>query len=122
MIYLQIDIQELRKTIISIDSSDRDKIIDPYPNNFTIYLNKEFNNIYKIELIDINIINSMPPINNSNNYIGWIYIPKYAINDIINSRDYYIVPFINTYRILNENIPEGDLLFANKPYHIYDNF
>jgi len=54
----------------------------------------------------------MPPINNSNNYIGWIYIPKYAINDIINSSDYYIVPFINTYRILNENIPEGDLLFV----------
>jgi hypothetical protein len=61
------------KTAVSIYSEDRDKSVYMVPNNYIINLGKDFTNINKIKLVDIDIPAIIPPINKFNNIIKWIY-------------------------------------------------
>ena len=76
------------KTAVSIYSDDRDKAVYMVPNNYIINLGKEFTNIYKIKLIDIDMPAVIPPINKYNNIIKWIY----PTPEIIKHCKYTIVP------------------------------
>ena len=71
-----IDVQFTRtttdiKTLVSIDSRDRDAVIYPKPNNFKIYLGKDFYNVRKVRLASIEFPNTDAVINNTNNNIYW---------------------------------------------------
>ena len=65
------------------------------PNNYFINLGKEFINIYKIKLIDLNIPNTIPPVNTSNNIISWIYPTANMLNYTNSSTSLY--PFLTSY-------------------------
>lgn len=58
-------------TLVSIDSRDRIKSIDPKANNFTIFLGKTFRNVKKIELSKLEFPNTNAVINSMNNMIYW---------------------------------------------------
>ena len=83
------------KTIISIYSKDRNKEKALMPNNYLVNLGKEFINIYKIKLVDLNIPNSIPPVNTSNNVISWIYPTANMLNYTNSSTSLY--PFLTSY-------------------------
>ena len=77
------------RTAVSIYSDDRDKTKYIVPNNYVINLGKDFTNIYKIKLIDIDIPAIIPPINRRNNVIKWIY----PTNELVDTCAYDILPF-----------------------------
>ena len=83
------------RTIISIYSKDRNKEKSLVPNNYLINLGKEFINIYKIKLIDLNIPNTIPPVNEGNNIISWIYPTLNLLNTTNSSESIY--PFLDSY-------------------------
>lgn len=118
------DYNYISKKVVSLDSRDRDIKTNPYPNNFKIYLNKEFNKVNNIKLLDINIDNILSPINKYNNYISWYYLTETELlNEISIPNNYYIIPFINTYDLIkNKSIIESNFLFSNKNYSYYFNY
>ena len=64
------------RTIVNIDSRDRDTSIYPRPNSYTIYLNKKFINVKKIQIRTSEIPNSeqliiSSPESKQNNKILW---------------------------------------------------
>lgn len=59
------------KTLVSIDSRDRIKTINPKPNHFEIFLGKTFTNVKKIELVSLEFPNTDAVINSNNNKIYW---------------------------------------------------
>jgi hypothetical protein len=71
--------------VISIDTSDRDTIAYPNPNNFRWTFEKEYTNVKQIELISTQIPNSDQTIKNTpvelaNNIISWINEEDYNLN------------------------------------------
>ena len=105
------------KTLISINSDDRDIATSTIPNNYNIELDKEYKNVEKIVLKDFFIPNSIPPINEDNNSFIWQYpnidllketgscstlIP--AKNNIINILD---LPGVNF-----PDVPEDQLIYS----------
>ena len=60
------------KTIISIDSRDRNKTIYPLASSFTIPLGKTYYNVREVKLISIEFPNTNAVINSKNNMIYWI--------------------------------------------------
>ncbi len=63
-------------TSITIDSRDRDFNKYPKPNKYKVFLNKQFENVEKIELISTEIPNTIEPINIYNNKIKWKNISR----------------------------------------------
>jgi len=63
---------------INIDSRQRDFSKYLKPNNYQMYLNKQFENVILMRLIDYNFPNLLFPINNTNNVIVW-YTPSNTI-------------------------------------------
>lgn len=59
------------KNIISVDTRDRNKVLYSKPNNFKMFLNKDFYNVKQISLIAIEFPNTDAVINSSNNKIYW---------------------------------------------------
>lgn len=59
------------KTLVSIDSRDRDKILYPKPSDFDIFLGKAYRNVKQIELVSLEFPNTNAVINSSNNKIYW---------------------------------------------------
>ena len=59
------------KTLVSIDSRDRQKTLYPKPNNFKIFLGKTFSNVKKIEMVSLEFPNTDAVINTGNNKIYW---------------------------------------------------
>ena len=59
------------KTLVSIDSRDRIKTLYPKPNNFKMFLGKNFNNVKKIEMVSLEFPNTDAVINTNNNRIYW---------------------------------------------------
>lgn len=59
------------KTLVSIDSRDRDKVMYSKPNNFKIFLGKTFYNVRTIKLISVEFPNTNAVINSGNNNIYW---------------------------------------------------
>jgi len=80
------------RTAVSIYSNDRDKTQYILPNNYIINLGKDFTNIFKIKLIDIDIPAIIPPINRRNNVIKWIY----PTSEVVDTCKYSILPFTPT--------------------------
>ena len=69
------------KTCVSIDSKDR---LSGEPNDYKIYLGKEFNNVTEIELINIQYPNCFSVINTTNNQICWRYITEDEVSEYLN--------------------------------------
>lgn len=59
------------ETLVSVDSRDRDKLLYPNANSFSIFLNKTFRNVKEIELVSIEFPNTDAVINSGNNMIYW---------------------------------------------------
>lgn len=59
------------KTLISVDSRDRDYLLYPKPNNFKIFLDKSFLNVKSIKLVSLEFPNTNAVINSLNNNIYW---------------------------------------------------
>lgn len=62
---------EYKDTFINIDSRLRDLTQYARPNNYGIYLNKQFENVVSIELVDYNFVNLIFPVNYRNNKLIW---------------------------------------------------
>ena len=77
------------RTIISIYSKERNKEKYLIPNEYIIKLGKEFINIYKIKLIDLNIPNTIPPVNHINNSIAWLYPTSNILNFTVTGNNLY---------------------------------
>ena len=60
-------------THVIIDSRNRNHNEYPIPNNYKIEMSRLFSNIKRIRLIDINMSNSIPPLNLRNNSLIWEY-------------------------------------------------
>jgi len=60
------------KSLISIDSRDRNKVLYPLPSNFKIFLGKTFYNVREVRLVSIEFPNTNAVINTNNNLIYWI--------------------------------------------------
>jgi hypothetical protein len=82
------------RTIISIYSKDRNKEKSLIPNDYIIKMGKEFINIYKIKLVDLNIPNTIPPVNHSNNVISWLYPTNNLLNYTVTGNSLY--PFLDS--------------------------
>lgn len=59
------------KTLISVDSRDRDKLLYSKPNNFKIFLNKTFLNVKSIRLASLEFPNTNAVINSLNRNLYW---------------------------------------------------
>ena len=117
------------RTIISIYSKDRNKEKYLIPNEYIVKLGKEFINIYKIKLIDLNIPNTIPPVNHINNTIRWLYPTSNLLNFTVTGTNLY--PFINSpdnlpdyffyYSSLNDDdsLPDKTLSSIEEPQDIY---
>lgn len=73
-----------RKTIVSIDSRDRDKSVYPKPSHFKIALGKSFYNVKSMRLAALEFPNTDAVINSTNNKIYWRNKEDIE-NDIIDS-------------------------------------
>jgi hypothetical protein len=83
-----------KKTVINIDSRDRDITLYNICNNYQVLLPRVFNNISNISIKSIQMPNSIPPVNETNNLFSWI-IPTYS--DIFLTRQVYsIYPFLKS--------------------------
>jgi len=60
-----------RKTIVSIDSRDRNKAIYSKPNYFKIFLGRSFYNVKSVALVSLEFPNTDAVINSSNNGVYW---------------------------------------------------
>ena len=60
------------KTIINVDSRDRDVIQYPKPNHFDIFLGKTFNFVKQVKLVNIEFPNTNAVVNSTNNRLYWI--------------------------------------------------
>ena len=85
-----------KKTIISIDSADRNIYSYPNPNSFTVNLGKTFFNVKSIKLISSEFPNSERVVKNSssgdaqNNIITWINL---SMRSVKISRKFYHILF-----------------------------
>ncbi len=67
---------KIQKTLVNIDSRDRDLLIYPLPNNYSLHLNRTFNNIKEVTLRSTEFPNSEQlirdaPLSKANNKIYW---------------------------------------------------
>jgi hypothetical protein len=95
---------KFRDTYISIDNRDKNKYYSN--NNCEIDFNKNFENVENIELIDINLSNSNPPV--LNNTLTWKYITQieYDKNNVIFTKNPTNI-FPNTEIIHSISIDDG---------------
>jgi len=68
-----------RKSIINIDSRFRDFRLFPRPNNFNVFLGRNYTNVTSIKVLDYNIPNYIYPINERNNILLWFTVPEFLI-------------------------------------------
>lgn len=59
------------KTLVSIDSRDRNTVLYKSPNFFKIFLGKTFTNVKSVKLVSIEFPNTDAVINSGNNVIAW---------------------------------------------------
>lgn len=98
--------QKFIKTYVSIESQLRDTSYYPYPYQFAMYLNKKFNNIVKISVL--NISQKTPNLFNypKDEKMSWyIYQPSFVPDLVVdpyfdvsgNQKFYQVVPEVGTY-------------------------
>jgi len=69
-----------RSHYINIDSRMRDISLYPTPNNYNVFLGRQFNNVETVKLIDYFFPEMEYPINPSNNVILWYVVPYEIIS------------------------------------------
>ena len=84
-------IQRTLKTLISIDSRDRDLVIFKKPNHFKIFLGKTFTNVKSVKLVSIEFPNTDAVINSKNNKIAWRNFEDIELNNIDSATQTYPV-------------------------------
>jgi hypothetical protein len=82
--------RKIKKTNILLNSIYRNSVINPIANNYNLNLGKEFNNVFKIEIVDFAINRKKIPINNDTDNFGWQY-PTYDSLKTSNS-EYTLYP------------------------------
>lgn len=60
------------KTLISIDSRDRNKMTYPLASNYKIFLGKTYYNVRQVRLVSVEFPNTNAVINGNNNMVYWI--------------------------------------------------
>ena len=93
------------KTLISIDSRDRDKVKYPLPSNFDIFLGKTFYNVREVRLVSIEFPNTNAVINNKNNLIYWINKEDIDLDVIDN--------ITNTYPVYKTTLRTGSYVLSS---------
>lgn len=82
------------ETCVSIDSKDR---LSGNPNNYKIYLGKEFINVTEIELVNIQFPNCFSVINPTNNVLSWRYITSDELENYLDKECFDIETIEDTY-------------------------
>lgn len=83
------------KTLISVDSRDRNKTLYPLASNYKIFLGKTYYNIRQVRLVSIEFPNTNAVINSKNNMIYWMNkedIDLDIIDDITRTYPVYKCP------------------------------
>jgi len=96
-----IHLNRYKKDIVSrvlIDSSRRDYLKNPYPNNYSIYLGKEFNQVHQISMKDLTIVNPIPPVNQYNNILSFEF-PTFD--------DIFLTPILFSLYPLEKNVSQN---------------
>ena len=84
---------------INIDSRNRNSLIFPYPNNYSINLMNNFTNVTKIYINDIIIQNINQSITNYNNNLSWQYATSTFLQQ--NNIDGTIIPVPSLLKKIN---------------------
>lgn len=66
-----------KKSYVSVDSRLRDLTSYLRPNQYSIYLNNDFQNVQEIRLIDFETLAPVPSISGGNQQISWAFVPDY---------------------------------------------
>ncbi len=85
-----------RSHYINIDSRMRDVALYPTPNNYNVFLGRQFNNVETVKLIDYFFPEMEYPINPSNNVILWYVIPYEIISSNIQGFPWKYDPYIGS--------------------------
>lgn len=84
-------VQKTLKTLVSIDSRDRDFVTYKKPNHFKIFLGKTFTNVKTVKLVSIEFPNTDAVINSKNNVISWRNLEDIESNVIDSATQTYPV-------------------------------
>ncbi len=85
-----------RSHYINIDSRMRDVALYPTPNNYNVFLGRQFNNVETVKLIDYFFPEMEYPINPTNNVILWYVIPYEIISSNILGFPWKYDPYIGS--------------------------
>jgi len=105
-------------TKVNIDSILRNRVLYPTTSNFTIQFQKEFTNVSKFIINNINIPNPLQAVNIYNNNIAW----QYPIKDqlLVNNTTLYVIPSPNELNLINFlNIANSCSVFDNADILVY---
>jgi len=85
-----------RSHYINIDSRMRDVELYPTPNNYNVFLGRQFNNVETVKLIDYFFPEMEYPINSTNNIILWYVVPYEIISSNIQGFPWKYDPYIGS--------------------------
>ena len=85
-----------RSHYINIDSRMRDVLLYPTPNNYNVFLGRQFNNVETVKLIDYFFPEMEYPINPTNNVILWYVVPYEIISSNILGFPWKYDPYIGS--------------------------
>lgn len=117
------------KTYVNIDSRLRDNSKYLNPNNYLLYLNKNFKNVTNIRITDYNFPNFLLPINSKNNNITFFIPPNDSLIQvpIANTKlvNQFICNNIKKYdpdAVINGQLPYCVKNFTTNKYSFYNCF
>lgn len=119
-----------KTSYINIDSRMRDVSLYPYPNNYTMFLGRKYQNIECIKLVDYFFPESIYPINELNNEIVFFTIPWDMIGNkgITNSISWalivtneMILSFFTDFRLLAGSLKNCEEVQAKLRNNLYKN-
>ena len=84
-------IKKTLKTLVSIDSRDRNNLVYKKPNHFKIFLGKTFTNVKTVKLVSIEFPNTDAVINSKNHIISWRNFEDIEVNNIDSATQTYPV-------------------------------
>jgi hypothetical protein len=116
------------KSLVSVDSRDRNKVVYPLASNFKIFLGKTYYNVKQVRLVSIEFPNTNAVINSKNNLIYWRNqedIDLDLLDDITQTYPVYRAPLrIGSYvasTLQTEMINQMNLIKRKNPpnYHYF---
>ena len=82
--------RKIKKTNVLLSSIYRNILTNPEANDYTLDLGREFNNVFKIEIVDFFLEKTLTSINKSNNIFGWEYPTHKSLKN--SSAEYVLYP------------------------------